>query len=152
MADYQALLIAYNSSGDQQGLRFVFDICKPDRVSKGNHYLVPRATARSQPAEVIALLCKQGAFSLPPETACRDLLRCYFHYVHPFLPIVNASDFLTQYLRGDQQKVNLLLLWSMFFAAASVSQTPKATVDVLISVSLSTVTHIQLLAMRREKK
>lgn len=62
----------------------------------------------------------QGGFSLPAEGVCKALIRSYFYYVHPFLPIINVRNFFTKYLSGDMQKVNLLLLWSMFFAASNV--------------------------------
>lgn len=113
-------ILTYNSPGDQQGLAFIVDICKPDSASRGNHYLVPRVATNCQPSEGLALLCMQGAFSLPDEGVCKALLRCYFHYVHPFLPIVNTDDFFAKYLRGDLQKLNPLLLWSMLFAASNV--------------------------------
>jgi len=54
-----------------------------------------------------------------PENALRqELLRCYFHYVHPFLPLVDVYSFFHKYNQGVEH-VSPLLLWSMFFAAAN---------------------------------
>ena len=55
---------------------------------------------------------------LPPPPVCEQLTRCFFHYVYPFLPIVNAGEFLTQYTE-DPAKVSRMLLWSVFFASAN---------------------------------
>ena len=70
--------------------------------------------------EDLAALRAKGCFSLPPEPLRTCLLRGYFHHVHPFLPIVEANGFILQYETGGARRVNLLLLWSMFFAAANV--------------------------------
>jgi hypothetical protein len=63
----------------------------------------------------------KGAFSAPSKELCDELICCYFHHVHPLLPIVDSQGFLEQYLKHGFQNVNLLLLWSMFLAAANVS-------------------------------
>jgi hypothetical protein len=130
-----------NCTGDQQGLGFVVDICRPDRSPNCNHYLVPRATAKLYSAEDLAVLRMKGAFSLPPDEICKRLLQCYFNHVHPLLPILDVNTFLTQYIKGGQQKSNLLLLWSIFFAASSVSRrTSFHWNSLLINNSSSTTT------------
>jgi hypothetical protein len=56
-----------------------------------------------------------------PEYDKREaLVKSYFKYVHPFAPILDPDEFFTAYKMG---KASLLLLWSMFLAAASVSIT-----------------------------
>jgi hypothetical protein len=55
----------------------------------------------------------------PDVRTCDELVRCYFLYVHPFLPLLNAAEFLPLY-ESDPNKISQLLLWSVFFAAASV--------------------------------
>jgi hypothetical protein len=68
--------------------------------------------------EDINYLSTKGAFTLPPHHIREAFIRCYFHHVHPFSPILDANDFLLGYEKGQ---MSLLLLWSMFIAAASVS-------------------------------
>jgi hypothetical protein len=106
--------------GDQVGFHFLSDICQTDPGPKTSHYLVPKAIVKSLSAEDLAFLRLKGAFSLPDDEVCRELIRCYFHYVHPYMPIIDASSFIDKYVKGAEG-VNLLLLWSMFFAGASVS-------------------------------
>lgn len=110
------------SVGDQQGLGLVVDICKPHREFRGNHFMVPQAVAMSSllPEDLAALNAK-GCFSLPSVEIREGLLQCYFRYVHPFLPILDVGSFLHQYESGGPRKVNLLLLWAMFFASTNVS-------------------------------
>ena len=67
-------------------------------------------------------LRNQGAFATFPDDVCDDLVLCYFHHVHFFLPIVDAASFLTEYNNNGRQNISLLLFWSMLLAAANVSQ------------------------------
>ncbi|KAF6798183.1 C6 transcription factor [Colletotrichum sojae] len=102
--------------GDQRGPAFLIDICEPNRSSKDNHFLVPMPSIKALAPEDVNYLRMKGAFTLPPARIRDELLRCYFHYVHPFAPILDASEFITEYEKGRR---SLLLLWSMFIAAAS---------------------------------
>ncbi|KAK4938335.1 hypothetical protein LTR10_021219 [Elasticomyces elasticus] len=52
---------------------------------------------------------------------CDSLIRDYFKHVHPLLPIIDASLFLSQYVSKGVSSINLLLLWSVFLAAANFS-------------------------------
>lgn len=83
--------------------------------------MIPRAATNSAllPADLAALHAKT-CFTLPPENVCKRLLQCYFQNIHPFLPIIEAGTFITQYESGGPQQVNLLLLWTIFFAATNV--------------------------------
>ncbi|EPE06704.1 fungal specific transcription factor [Ophiostoma piceae UAMH 11346] len=108
--------------GEQQGLGFVVDICQPKGATTGSHhFVVPRAAAKDSadllPEDMAALRAK-GCFSLPSVAAQTVLLRCYFHHVHPFLPVLDAARFVREYEDGPHN-INLLLLWSMFFAATN---------------------------------
>ena len=114
-------MLGMEYSGDQQGLKIVVDICKPDRKSSANHFIVPRAAATSSLSpEDLSALQARGCFSLPSEAVREGLLRSYFHHVHPMLPIIDAGKFVNEYETGGAMKINLLLLWSMFFAATNV--------------------------------
>ena len=53
----------------------------------------------------------------------QELIRCFFHYVWPALPIIDACDFLTTWLH-DSASVSPLLRWSIFFSAASYLEEP----------------------------
>lgn len=105
-------------TGDQRGPAFVMNICEPHRSSKANHFLVPMPSIKSLLPEDINYLSTKGAFTLPRRHVREALIQCYFHYVHPFSPLLDANEFLLDYEKG---RMSLLLLWSMFIAAASVS-------------------------------
>jgi hypothetical protein len=47
------------------------------------------------------------------------IIRTYFHYVHPFFPVVDARSFLDLF-ENARNDLSLHLLWSMFLAAANV--------------------------------
>lgn len=100
----------------------MIDICEPNRSSKDNHFLVPMPSIKALSPEDVNYLRMKGAFTLPPPHVREAMIRCYFHYVHPFAPILDASEFITEYEKGRK---SLLLLWSMFIAAASVGQRHK---------------------------
>jgi hypothetical protein len=108
--------------GDKSSaLGFLSDICHPDGSQGESHYLVPRASKKSKKLEDLAYLRIKGAFSAPSKELCDELICSYFRHVHPLLPIVDSHGFLEQYVEHGYQNVNLLLLWSMFLAAANVS-------------------------------
>ncbi|KFY43046.1 hypothetical protein V494_02120 [Pseudogymnoascus sp. VKM F-4513 (FW-928)] len=112
--------------GDQRGPAFAIDICEPHRSSKANHFLVPMPSIKSLLPEDINYLAAKGAFTLPPHHVREALIRCYFHHVHPFSPILDANAFLLDYEKG---RMSLLLLWSMFIAAASFIDESLLTED-----------------------
>ena len=103
--------------GEAQGLEFTFNICHPSRVTKGPHYIVNREGSAYRASRETQSHPRR---EFPSSSICRDLLRAYFYYVHPFLPVLDINDFLTRYAE-DSKSVSEVLLWSMFFAAASVS-------------------------------
>jgi len=59
---------------------------------------------------------------MPQKNTSTELLRAYFHHIHPIMPIVDVKVFFDSNQGIQTNEWNLLLLWSMFFAAASVSQ------------------------------
>jgi hypothetical protein len=98
-----------------------------DGTRKAQHLLVPRATAKALQSEDLNYLKKKGAFSLPTTQVCNALVLSYFQHVHPTTPIIDKTAFLIAYNEGGIQRVNLLLLWSMFSASASF--TPESVVQ-----------------------
>lgn len=57
---------------------------------------------------------------MPRKEICEELLRAYFHHVHPIMPVIDATTLPQLYPSGDGQPYNLILLWSIFYAAANV--------------------------------
>ncbi|TDZ20213.1 Cutinase transcription factor 1 beta [Colletotrichum orbiculare MAFF 240422] len=112
--------------GDQRGPAFLIDLCEPNRQSKDNHFMVPMPTIKALAPEDVNYLRSKGAFTLPPPRIRDELIRLYFHYVHPFAPILDANEFITEYEKGKQ---SLLLLWSMFVASASFVDDSLLTED-----------------------
>ncbi|OBT66017.1 hypothetical protein VE03_03230 [Pseudogymnoascus sp. 23342-1-I1] len=112
--------------GDQRGPAFVMNICEPHGSSKAKHFLVPMPSIKSLLPEDINYLSTKGAFTLPPQHIREAFIRCYFHHVHPFSPILDANDFLLDYEKG---RMSLLLLWSMFIGAASFIDESLLTED-----------------------
>jgi hypothetical protein len=99
----------------------VYDLCHPEAPQGAMPYLLPRKSDISWKPHEVEYLRHQGAFSTLPDHVCDDLIRCYFHHVHFFLPIVDAASFLTEYENNGRQNISLLLFWSMLLAAANVS-------------------------------
>ena len=102
-------------AGESEGLEWLFDQCSADRPVKGVHYVTPRKTYRHKRS---ASKVRRLENPLPPLQVQQELIRCFFHYVFPVMPIVDAKDFLEAYGRNPNS-VSPLLLWSMFFAAAN---------------------------------
>ncbi|KAK4497772.1 hypothetical protein PRZ48_010425 [Zasmidium cellare] len=105
-------------SGDPQGYGYILDICNAERDWTAQHYFIPQATVDTLDPESLSYAEAKGCFSLPSQALCEELVKCYFHFVHSTLPIVDAEDFLSQYTQGYQNP-SLLLLWSMFSVAAN---------------------------------
>jgi len=105
--------------GDQQAVNgMVLDAS--DFSPQASRYLDPRTSRRCQQPEDLAYLRIKGCFSLPSQNVCEELVCCYFQLVHPSLPIIDAGRFLEDFVNHRYINTNLLVLWSMFFAATSV--------------------------------
>lgn len=104
-------------AGESEGLEFLFDVCCPDRPIKGQHYAVP---AHSYRAKRTYRRQSLPARQLPAPHIQQELLRCFFRYVWPLLPVIDLQTFLNAYIY-EPANVSDLLLWSIFFAAANVS-------------------------------
>ncbi|KIW26988.1 uncharacterized protein PV07_06770 [Cladophialophora immunda] len=69
----------------------------------------------------IAYLRSKGALDLPHERLLNETIRCYFEYIHPFLPLLDPAELLivvdgaSSYQSGPQ--LSLLLFHSVLFAA-----------------------------------
>ena len=63
----------------------------------------------------------KGAFVFPETRIRENLVRTYFHYIHPFFPIIDVQDFLPKHENGALDKIGAHLLWSVYLAASNVS-------------------------------
>jgi hypothetical protein len=109
------------AAGDQQAINgMILDIS--DGRPKSSCYPVSRTPKSFQSPEDLEYLRMKGCFSLPAQAICQELVSRYFQLVHPFLPILNAARFLDDFVNRTDVNANLLVLWSVFFAAASVRE------------------------------
>ncbi|CAI7635463.1 Transcription factor [Penicillium manginii] len=104
--------------GDPRGVGLVVDICEPEPREKSGHFLVPRISPKHIDQGTIDYLRYKGVFDLPTPAVCEMIIRTYFHYVHPFFPVVDARSFLDLF-ENARNDLSLHLLWSMFLAAAN---------------------------------
>jgi hypothetical protein len=111
-------------SGDRQGLvHAVMEICA-DRAPTVQapfalHSSIGERKKLLQTHDYVYLEAK-GVFDVPSTDVCDALVRDYFHHVHALLPVIDAGNFLSQYVSRGVSSMNLLLLWSVFLAAANV--------------------------------
>lgn len=106
--------------GEAPGFTSILDTCSPSQQPAARHILISEAPI-SLSDEDREYLRYKGVFTLPQRSTCNELLRAYFHHVHPIMPVVDASVLLKLHQTGKASEWNLLLLWSMFFVAANVS-------------------------------
>ncbi|KAL6691455.1 fungal-specific transcription factor domain-containing protein [Trichoderma pleuroticola] len=105
-------------TGEAPGFTSVLDACSPSQQPVVRHILISEASI-SLSAQDREYLQYKGVFTLPQKSTCNELLRAYFHHVHPMMPIVDATVLLKFHETGKASEWNLLLLWSMFFVAAN---------------------------------
>ncbi|UKZ45915.1 hypothetical protein TrVGV298_000109 [Trichoderma virens] len=104
-------------TGEAPGFTSVLDACSPSQPV-ARHILISEASI-SLSAQDREYLQYKGVFTLPQKSTCNELLRAYFHHVHPMMPIVDATVLLKFHETGKASEWNLLLLWSMFFVAVN---------------------------------
>lgn len=81
-------------------------------------------------SEELQFLQSQGCFRFPPTHLLLDLMKAYFKYVHPNLPIINEADFWNLWPDDDIFQLgsfSILVLQAMAFAATSVSHLSHGT-------------------------
>ncbi|KAJ5108668.1 hypothetical protein N7456_005343 [Penicillium angulare] len=112
--------------GDTRGPRqSVYELCHPgvpQEAYQSPSTITPHSSSGTatilQPHE-IEYIRNEGGFSPLPSDVYDELVRCYFHHVHFFLPVVEAPSFLNEYMQNGSQKVNPLLFWSMLLGATN---------------------------------
>lgn len=107
--------------GDPQGVALVADVCEPERQGKSGHFVVAALSPPNIDPETLDYLKRRGCFDLPNLDIQQALVKAYFHYVHPFFPVIPVSSFL-QSIESPEQNGVYLLLWSVFLAAANVGK------------------------------
>lgn len=88
--------------------------------------------------EDIDVLKLRGAFLIPAQELCDDLIESYFEKVHPVVPIVNRTQFMRQY-NDPTNPPSLLLRQGMLVAASRTCNNP-ALLDERGSSKLATAT------------
>lgn len=88
--------------------------------------------------EEIEILKMRAAFLLPARDLCDDLIECYFEKVHPFIPIVNRTQFMRRY-NDPSSPPSLLLVQAILIAGSRVCRNP-ALLDSEGSPRLATLT------------
>lgn len=106
------------------------------------HFPMPQDTvALSIPAGLdpleIQILKRRGAFVLPPKTLCDDLIETYFSWVHPIVPVINRTKFMSQY-RDPTSPPSMLLLQCVLLAGARISTNSELRVDGSTSTAVAT--------------
>lgn len=118
LQSYQMLILMLEI-GEAPGFTSILDVCSPSQQPVARHILISEVPI-SLSDEDREYLRSKGVFTLPQKSTCNELLRAYFHHVHPIMPVVDASVLLKLHQTGKASEWNLLLLWSMFFVAANV--------------------------------
>jgi hypothetical protein len=77
------------------------------------------------PSEDLKYLEYLGCFQLPLQHHLHELVRAYFLYVHPHLPIINEGQFWDTYLGreegGEVSRLSLFVFQAMLLVSCSVS-------------------------------
>lgn len=96
-----------------------FSVPKENAPSKLPPFIAPFST--QIPAEDLAYLSAKGALKLPENTLQTALLRSYFDYVHPFMPILDLERFLRSVAtqEGEHDRTSLLLFQAIMFAGTA---------------------------------
>ncbi|KAF4442283.1 C6 transcription factor [Fusarium acutatum] len=74
-----------------------------------------------------AYLEAKGVFALPRTDICDKLIKGFFSHVHPWFPVIDATDFLTKYANGGPTNVDLMLLWAVLMAGSESAEPNLAT-------------------------
>ncbi|KAG8411858.1 hypothetical protein J3458_015154 [Metarhizium acridum] len=116
-------------TGEAPGFSSVLDYCSPSSQPVARHILISSEKSTSLSKEDHDYLQHKGVFTLPQKSTCSELLRAYFHHIHPIMPVIDAKLLLTFHQTGETSEWNLLLLWSIFFVAANFVDARTWTVE-----------------------
>ncbi|KAL4938603.1 hypothetical protein BDV06DRAFT_225833 [Aspergillus oleicola] len=104
-------------TGGDLGFAAFLDVIAPQAVPRHIFRPVPHSALNNEDIEYLRL---KGCLNFPSKDVCRDLLRAYFYSVHPIMPVVDAAQVMgIEHQLDRPAELNLLLLWSIFFAAVN---------------------------------
>lgn len=86
--------------------------------------------------DVTAQLRDDGAFQLPAEATCAELIDAFFHWAAPLVPILDKSEFLRSYQDPDNQP-SLLLIQAVLAAGSTVAGGPNLTTSPVTPVPVA---------------
>jgi Fungal specific transcription factor domain len=81
------------------------------------HYPGDIVAANRLDESELDILRRRGALTLPPRDLCDDLVKAYFKWVAPMVPIINRKRFMEQY-RDPKNPPSLLLLQAVCLAGS----------------------------------
>lgn len=97
----------------------MLELCADGQQPVRRHVLMS-SRSTPLPQEDLTYLQSKGALSIPRHETCKALLQAYLRHVHPIMPVIDGTVISSLYTAGQPTGRNLLLLWSVFFAAMSV--------------------------------
>ncbi|KZN87824.1 Cutinase transcription factor 1 beta [Penicillium chrysogenum] len=106
-------------TGESPGFASILDVCAQPNQIMPRHILLSPNIPASLSIQDREFLQHKGVFTMPQENTFTELLRAYFHHIHPIMPIVDVKVFFNSSQGTQTGEWNSLLLWSMFFAAAN---------------------------------
>ena len=106
-------------SGDLRTAQFLNTLEEPDASSNLPAFIRPLPAKIG--AEDVAYLHAKGALTLPSIPLQNALLRCYVEYVHPYMPLIDLTDFLTSINSRDGLcgQISLFLYHAVMFSASA---------------------------------
>ena len=73
----------------------------------------------------LEFLGRRGAFSLPVGELRDQLLRCFVHYVYPFMPVIDLEDLMGALDGGESSpKISLVVFQAILFSATAFVDLP----------------------------
>ncbi|KAM0713380.1 hypothetical protein Q7P37_010342 [Cladosporium fusiforme] len=108
-------------TGESAGFSGVLELCADGEQPVRRHILMS-SRSTPLPTEDLVYLQSKGVFSIPKPETCRALLRAYLRHVHSIMPVIDGKVIASLYTAGQPTGRNLLLLWSVFFAAMSFAE------------------------------
>jgi hypothetical protein len=113
-----------NCPGDSQGLLYVFNIIPGNHLASTSHFNIA-CRGTNLPPEELSFLASKKALEYPRKSLRDELVRLYFAYAYPMLPVFDATAFLLEYESNGTENISPLLLQAIFFVASGVSTTPE---------------------------
>ncbi|KAL4790307.1 cytochrome P450 [Aspergillus venezuelensis] len=112
-------------TGGDLGFGAFLDVIAPQAVPRHIFRPVSHPTLNNEDIEYFKF---KGCLNLPSKDVCLELLHAYFYNVHPIMPVVDAAQVMgIEHLLDRPAELNLLLLWSIFFAAVNFIPTDTCT-------------------------